>query len=256
MLELKGKYGIIILTHKRKIQSRIIGRIDYRMEVNDNYYGVLLEYLFGTKKPEIFHIAASGAYRDMASHTLTSSLSAIEKKAARKELEAVKKQWKHNIIKTIIVPEIETLLREPCNDFDSWHKNVCRNMKSLSKKQLEGYGIIFTYGQAQKWINMTLKNMLISGKWKFNDSIISTLHVPVDRYIILAAKDLGVYPPELPWSQWNEDDYISFHKNLDEKLKKLHENKIDWEMRIWSIYKKGLSKRERLEKAYSTTMSF
>ena len=39
------------------------------------------------------------------------------------------------------------------SDFDKWHKECCDKLIKTFDKQL------FTYGQAQKWINMSLKNL-------------------------------------------------------------------------------------------------
>ena len=46
----------------------------------------------------------------------------------------------------------------------------------------------FYYGQAQKWVNMTLKYMYLLGLWERDFSKIkSKLHVPVDKYILKIA---------------------------------------------------------------------
>lgn len=107
----------------------------------------------------------------------------------------------------------------------------------------------FYYGQAQKWLNMTIKYMWITGKWnKKLQLLLPVLHVPDDSYIIEAVwntdgwEDVieGILVKDkrksgqfnsnkvVPWSKWNEKQYIDFQKNLRGKLK-TQQKPIEWE---------------------------
>lgn len=110
------------------------------------------------------------------------------------------------------------------------------------------------YGQAQKWLNMTLKYMWLIGL--LDDSFTKYLHVPVDRYIMEAAAGRNRYKGKstdgidvsLPgkngekmerysegivksWSNWEESEYHCFQKVLREKLDKI--SPIEWEGDAW-----------------------
>lgn len=215
--------------------------------VNKQYYEVLVDYVFGSVNPQISDIASGGAYSDMARHTLVttkdmSNLSLEEKKAFDKKKEDAKKEWKEDIVENIICPQIESLINNGTTDFDKWHETVCNEIILESDKMLAEISIVLHYGQAQKWLNMTLKNMLILENWKITDSIKNSMHCPVDGYIITAAKKLGVKIPkkeDKPWSIWNKADYVDFQKNLVSKLKG---SRIEWEIESWPIYKKKLKK--------------
>jgi len=91
-------------------------------------------------------------------------------------------------------------------DFDNKHHIICQNLITyankmsfengneniLSTKQLTSSNSMerFTYGQAQKWVNMTLKYMWMTGLWdKELSHLKDFLHVPVDSYILEAAGD-------------------------------------------------------------------
>ena len=69
------------------------------------------------------------------------------------------------------------------NVFNSWHKKVCKDIiesaaegskpKDIKEQHLFGKKgeptNSITYGQAQKWVNMTLKNLLVMGKINHED---------------------------------------------------------------------------------------
>ena len=129
-----------------------------------------------------------------------------------------------------------------CNDYPKDKREKIFKVKESEDKA-------FHYGQAQKWLNMTLKYMIIMGFWtkKFN-SIIEVLHVPVDSYIMEAASILEIMLPRKngdygkyfessskPWSKWNKDDYVKFQENLRIALKNKNpsETPIEWEAHAW-----------------------
>lgn len=113
----------------------------------------------------------------------------------------------------------------------------------------------FDFGQAQKWVNMTMKYMSLLGIVE-NES---EIHIPIDSYILEALwdeRDLKIYIPKSekldkngnkyfnedkymhhrsdykysnekvkPWSQWLVDDYILFNDNLPETYNAAWEHK-------------------------------
>ncbi len=160
-----------------------------------------------------------------------------------------------------IVDEVVKLLANPSafasdDNFDKWHSNLCDTMntnannlnyqlpseKTLFKKN-ENTADVLYYGQIQKWVNMTIKYMLILGRWddKF-DEIKEYLHVPVDSYIMEAACSknekyglgIEIYDKEksLKWSKWDKEKYIKFQKDIRTALKS-SKAPIDWEGPAW-----------------------
>ena len=90
--------------------------------------------------------------------------------------------------------------RQSC--FDEWHKDLCEKLVKKSKKAKPKayeeplFEKKFTFGHAQKWVNMTLKYMLIMNvpDWEM-DKLVSYLHVPIDSYILEGA--YKKFPEEL-----------------------------------------------------------
>lgn len=171
---------------------------------------------------------------------------------------------------TIINTFIEKALLE--NDYDKLHKKVCNEL-------IKNYnGLPFTYGNAQKWVNMTMKNLymislLICGYCVSNDKetiqfcnniceISSKFHVPIDSYIIekiwdtdvtlpiiklLKGGKRGIYTSEkvIGWSNWNEEQYEKCQLSLRKYIEKLFNGvkPIEWESMAWiEIAKKRSSK--------------
>ena len=160
-------------------------------------------------------------------------------------------------------------------DFDKLHRELCTQIRDYANQSdlllPDKYtGSKFHYGQAQKWVNMTLKYMMLLGFWKelrtdSSPSVRQFLHVPVDSYILKIAASrpgtktaaireywLNVNAPRkdgepdnvysadhtLPWSRWNAEHYESFLSSLDSGLNpwcKSHPNaaRIDWEGPAW-----------------------
>ena len=106
------------------------------------------------------------------------------------------------------------------SDFDKWHKECCDKLIKTFDKQL------FTYGQAQKWINMSLKNLsmldhqLIEKQYEF-------FHVPIDNYIV----DITGIKISVAWSRIsNYDEYIEFQN----KFRDIYEGiPLDNEFKLW-----------------------
>lgn len=125
----------------------------------------------------------------------------------------------------------------------SWHKAACdaiRNKAIRDKaNSLEGNLPLlkpdhqFTYGQAQKWVNMSLKYLYVMG---FDDMshIERVIHVPVDSLIIDAANELGVRWPSASWSKLdNYSEYLAFQKKLRQKIPDRTECPLVWENHAW-----------------------
>jgi len=170
--------------------------------------------------------------------------------------ESEKKEYKNKIY-TYIDEQINELLdpRKPFSrsqsDFDAWHKNVCTGICEISEC-IRGEGIKFSYGHAQKWLNMTLKNMLVAETedwWSSINRIRDLLHVPIDRDVIQAAdfqlgirrtgekKERYISEKYISWSNWDDYDgeYMTFQNKVRDAIESRddYDCPIDWEFEAW-----------------------
>lgn len=149
-------------------------------------------------------------------------------------------------------------------EFNKWHEKKCDEIKNeywkLNKSEEK-----FTYGNAQKLLNMTMKysymlaqiginNKDMDGILKKARELEGVLHVPIDSYIIDAIWmdtkiDLPIkdgYKEEIRskdyktpsdyvkgWSTWNKNDYTSVQSSLCDYIKEKKENPIVWEEQRW-----------------------
>ena len=118
--------------------------------------------------------------------------------------------------------------------FDSWHCKVCKNIKLLYNEK----GIDFTYGQAQKWLNMTIKYLYILEVEGYTfDSIFEYLHIPIDKYILKGVKDeLEIKRPVDAWSKLDKKEYFKYQNAIRERLREKGISPIRWEFENWAIF--------------------
>lgn len=207
------------------------------------------------------------AYRDVCRtfhYTFSSgNLENLKKKDKDKYEEYL--GWKEKFredISTYITRQIGKLKIQSQEDFDAWHAETCdeivlkakgysspdKQLFAAKNKKREGSeGNVFFYGQAQKWLNMTLKYMLIMGLWEEElTEKKKYFHVPVDSFIMGAAgisvpcKDKngwtwGEYSESKSkvWSQWEKEEYTEFQKALRDKLSKDNTYPMEWEGSAW-----------------------
>ena len=143
------------------------------------------------------------------------------------------------------------------DNYAEWHHSTCEDVCKKYKEQ----GLnCFTYGNAQKWVNMTMKYLyLFDSLGLKNRPIIideakaKCLHVPVDSYIIESVWDKNVELPLIKekllkdrtkgkynnekvkaWSKWEDNEYQIFQKSLRKALNEESEPiPIDWEGPAW-----------------------
>lgn len=112
-------------------------------------------------------------------------------------------------------------------DFDIWHCSICNRIIADFSNEATLY-----YGQAQKWLNMTMKYLLVLGVPEI-ERLTPFIHIPIDNIVIQTAK--GLETCGKPWSQWNEKEYKEYQHKL--KLFISNENPdmapIIWEFKNW-----------------------
>jgi len=132
------------------------------------------------------------------------------------------------------------------NNFDKWHYCLSYQMVEECKNSdifMENKS--FTYGHAQKWINMTLKYMYIIGL--LPEKMLNDIHVPIDSYIIDAinapeknihtsfdVEGLGIKTNIGAWSGITDyGEYIDVQVKVRNKLKEKSALPIMWESLAW-----------------------
>lgn len=196
---------------------------------------------------EIIAQCAKRAYLDLSrtvEYSLsTSKLAEMQKKSATDEDKD--KAKKYNKRKEKLVQSVSTGFCNPITEeFDQWHETKCGEIcKTMDDSGLLQEGKNFTYGQAQKWVNMTIKYL-----WLLDllpDGIKEgSLHVPIDSFILQELKNCGV--EEVSGSgetyhykdnAWSAISDPSDYKNLQEEIKRIArkdgQNPIQWEKSAW-----------------------
>lgn len=211
------------------------------------------------KKEIIISLCAHRAYLDLArtvkykyTSTKLESMSSKNSPEDKKEEAKKYKESKKQCIDSICEYICDLADKIPCSDvkFPQWHKDACDEI--IRKMQQATYETIisenstlieegFTYGQAQKWLNMTLKYLWLLDLLPkdFNSEL---LHVPIDSYIIEAAKakkndfeyglEIDNKLSENSWSTWdNYDEYLKYQIDIKNEIKDI--SPIEWEGKAW-----------------------
>lgn len=177
----------------------------------------------------ILNGAIGRAYRDASSHVLS-----IEDEQEKRD--------KRGDATTAIGDAVMTLTNEA--NYDAWHRALCERLMDIYKGVVCKKEKSFTYGIAQKWVNMTMKYLYLlvplMSEYGYCAKGIhcavdhrDALHVPIDSYIIRAAKEEGVLVSDIdPWSKIQSYDvYYAFQSALRNRLKGLAP--IEWEGPAW-----------------------
>ena len=137
---------------------------------------------------------------------------------------------------------------EKQNAFDCEHKRICEEIINTYSEISE-----LTYGQAQKWLNMMLKYVLMTAE---DFALKNYLHIPVDSYIMQAVGSdnpklkyclklecvpkkvgtVGKYSESTskPWSKWNYEEYIAFQNCIRKAISESgYSSPIEWENKAW-----------------------
>ena len=189
-----------------------------------------------------------GAYNALFKEELADEKLDEKSEAARKEAAE------------FLLDEIQGL--NDVSDFERWHARVCREIEKRYGEVKHNGNSFFTYGNAQKWVNMTMKYLWLLG---LLDNIVDCekLHIPIDSFIIDAMwSDQNVNLPLRPengnrsktyakpsdhvlgWSQWDDTMYGAFRSGLPEKYS------LCWENDAW-IEQAEKRKERDLEDQYN-----
>ena len=224
----------------------------------------------------VLDLCAQRAYRDL-SRTLR--FCSADSKDDRKEVEAKKEDMLKKAKGAVVGGATALLGAGSHGAFDRLHKEICgdeadgdsRRSVVVAARETPGSdvlkpvgkeGKIFYPGQAQKWLNMTLKYFWILDLPEFENELHNVkgyLHAPIDGFVLKAlskSEDLSALMraeglgndadvkkahecARTPWSQWSYEDYDLIQKLVRSLSESSGRCPIEWEMNVWLAAVKG-----------------
>jgi hypothetical protein len=203
-----------VIEFVRRIIARREGnanRID-QVEVDKKVLDFLKMLYFGvTDNP--FEAASRSAYTDMCR---TIRFCGKDSVALRKYVD--------NLLEERI-PDLSTI--QNSDEYNGWHFEICHKIVDAYTSA----GVQLYVGQAQKWVNMTLKYLYVLVP-DVIEPFYQYLHIPLDNYIIdIAKKQYGIKPLPCAWSRIeNYHQYLDYEEKLMEVI---DGNPLDWEFEKW-----------------------
>ena len=195
---------------------------NYLVEKIAKFYRVCL---FGSES-DVYKAAADRAYRDLCRTIKFKDKDDKNNKCRRS-------------VNELIVKEIKNLSDTNQEAYDEFHLGLCGQIIEEYRKN----GVAeLTYGQAQKWVNMTMKYLCVlsegnfTGKFEWLGRFYPYLHVPIDS-IILDKIAEARFPninldKNLSWSKIEKYEfYLEIQKNLRKSLTAM--SPMDWEFEVW-----------------------
>jgi len=117
---------------------------------------------------------------------------------------------------TIFAKKCETGFIKSQEDFDEEHRKLCDQLIFIyGKNNFHD----FTYGQAQKWINMSIKYLYCFDEKRFGGTL-PFIHIAIDNYIFNAISTWQGYDEVkfYPWSKLKDySKYLGFQKWFKEQ---------------------------------------
>jgi len=164
--------------------------------------------LYLNPKTDLIDACIDRAYRDF-----NRTLRGLRNTQSKEKYTSIK-----GILKSFI-HEILNITFQNQTDFDHWHLGKCDVLKSEFRNQL-AYPL--SYGQAQKWINMSLKYCFALGEDKVQGILknYQFFHIPVDNIIQnkLLKENIQKFP--FPWSHIdNYNSYLDYQKIVRNRFK-------------------------------------
>lgn len=182
------------------------------------YFGIDFNDDFNT----ILKSAIKVAYNDA---TMQGAYNALEKE----NVESIKY---NNVAQKLESAIKDDLLKDNSKGYEKWHKYICEELvKCYEKVTSNNKNPAFSYGNAQKWVNMTMKYLYILSeifhKFNFNKDcnfedyydrigkLYEELQVPVDSFII-----------ESIWDEKKQIKGIPYYNNKLNKATDSNGNRI------------------------------
>lgn len=222
------------------------------------------------RKVEMIDRAFNLAYKDMSTHTVAYKTAIKDKyfpddstRSNNNKInvkECIKKYTIDKIFGGSDLSELTKYLKD--KKFDEWHKCACSRLAEIQNAGLTceltdtGKGKVemdldisnvliqnhsgkevFSYGQAQKLINMMIKYLYIYYQCEglsALDQLKEYAHAPIDRFVLKGAFGTEYYNG-VPWSRIGTyEEYMACKSEIDDKAQEDgYPNGFQWEMAEW-----------------------
>jgi hypothetical protein len=203
----------------KKIKTINRSQIQFSSPSREEYFDFLVRCYFG-EGVDLLKMAVDRAYLDL-NRTLHGF--ATHKNADLLRSEA------HKIVISLVQGLHGKKMTQ--NAFDKWHFKSC---EELRRNFWIGGFEKFTYGQAQKWINMTLKYVFTIGEKRLPgfESCYPFAHIPIDNVFMDVLQIYKKINLPCPWSRI--DDY-EVYLNMQKEFRSTFPNSIPLavEFRLW-----------------------
>jgi hypothetical protein len=167
----------------------------------------------------------SRAYRDM-----NRTLHGLSKQKNAKELVENARKVLRKSLRELQGQNAPTIPGELAASFNQWHRRACDRLIASFRP------FHCHYGQAQKWINMTIKYSWFFKQDSELDPWYSAAHVPVDEFILRAAQKAGIQRPSEPWSRWDDrKKYESFQRLIRDRADRNGTTPLALEHEWWMV---------------------
>lgn len=118
--------------------------------------------------------------------------------------------------------------------FDEWHRATCCTLTSIYKENPDGQ-FNFTVGQAQKWINMSLKYVFVMAEERVSGfrEAYQFCHAPLDNVLLKKLASYDGFPKlESSWSRLKDyGQYFDLQKWIRTRFEP--EPPLDVEFKLW-----------------------
>lgn len=239
-----------------------------KIEIDKTVFDTLIYFCFGITLNEeadkIVEIIIKKAYIDATNQGAFNTKIPKEDISRKKLVEEIKEEVVEELKKELLRYQNHT----DKMDFDEWHNNICKGILSHYDKINEDKSL-FTYGNAQKLINMSLKYLYMlsrvdnfseikSGLCRILEEIRKDeyyLNIPIDSYIIDSLWEKpDIYLPILSgdrnkqyshsyehvegWSNWTEEMYMNLICSINKSNIFEGKTPLDWESEQWIVQAK------------------
>lgn len=217
-----------------------------------SYFGISVEEIPEEEeqaKKTVIKKAVIRAYRDASSHVLS------VKEEHKDSLKALAMQSIMEFITELAKAAVDKnrlTMNEKRMKFDELHKKVCRKLveeyrrDEYYKVDKRGQLHKFTYGIAQKWVNMSLKYIYLLDEvlWggfriPWTSYFATDFHAPLDSFVYEAVEDelkinVNKYLEGQTWSQIdNYERYKQLQDVIRDAVKQNGNYSIEWENSAW-----------------------
>jgi hypothetical protein len=200
-------------------KSKKIAKGQFSPPSQDEYFDFLIRCYFG-EGVDLLKMAVDRAYLDL-NRTLHGFASHQNADLLRDE--------SHRLMISLVKRLQEKKMTQTA--FDSWHQKSC---KKLRQHFWNGGFKQFTYGQAQKWINMTLKYVFTLGEKRLPgfETCYPFAHIPIDNVFIDALQAYKKISLPCAWSRIDDYDvYLKLQKEFRDVFPDLIPLAV--EFRLW-----------------------